>query len=424
MSVYRNLKGSFICDLACMHQHKWKANAEKILRGAWCPLCELQEASNGRLAALVRKKGGRILSPPNGPNQIAVFACELGHEWQAKRKKILGGSWCPTCVALKRRVPLAKYQQYARSKGGKCLTTKLVSLEDRVEFQCKEGHVWNPSRSTLNQRQWCPRCAPNRKITINELKEYAKSRGGECLVQVFLGPRRKVIWRCGVGHEWLASPICVLNNRSWCPECHVSSRRLGIEEMKKMATDRGGQCLSTRYENSSSKLRWRCAEGHVFWAQPNHIRSSSSWCPQCALDRVEKRLTIEDMQARAKARGGLCISKEYKGVFEPLLWQCEKGHRWETAPVHIQQGRWCHFCARKHRRSLEDIRALAESRGGKCLAKSYRSNKDKLSWECGAGHRWEASFNGVSRGSWCPFCAGNRPKATDGKLVTASEMAR
>ena len=40
--------------------------------------------------------------------------------------------------------------------------------------------------------------------------------------------------------------------------------RLTIEEMKKIATDRGGKCLSHVYINGLNRLKWQCANGHTF----------------------------------------------------------------------------------------------------------------------------------------------------------------
>ncbi|WP_373322126.1 zinc-ribbon domain-containing protein [Paraburkholderia adhaesiva] len=45
---------------------------------------------------------------------------------------------------------------------------------------------------------------------------------------------------------------------------------------------RTGECLSERYVNNETKLRWRCAKGHEWEAVPASV-IKGSWCPQCAI---------------------------------------------------------------------------------------------------------------------------------------------
>ena len=59
------------------------------------------------------------------------------------------------------------------------------------------------------------------------------------------------------------------------------SRRLTIEEMQALAAKKGGKCLSTQYINAMTKLKWQCAEGHIWEARPNNIKNGGTWCPEC-----------------------------------------------------------------------------------------------------------------------------------------------
>ena len=59
------------------------------------------------------------------------------------------------------------------------------------------------------------------------------------------------------------------------------SRRLTIEEMQALAAKKGGKCLSTQYINSKIKLKWQCAEGHIWEATPSSIKNGGTWCTEC-----------------------------------------------------------------------------------------------------------------------------------------------
>jgi len=200
-------------------------------------------------------------------------------------------------------------------------------------------------------------------------------------------------------------------------------KRLSIHDMCVLAQLRGGKCLSTNYVNNTTKLKWQCSEGHSWEATPKNIRKGV-WCSRCA---GVHPYTIQDMQALAEQRGGRCISKEYTNVKQHLSWQCKEGHTWEATPGSVVSGRWCRICGFKrsadsHRGTIEEMRSLAEKRGGKCLSTNYVNNTTKLKWQCSEGHSWEATPNNIKKGRWCPTCA--RRKRADARRGTIEEMHR
>ena len=77
---------------------------------------------------------------------------------------------------------------------------------------------------------------------------------------------------------WEATPR-VVKQGSWCPEC-AGTIRLSIAEMQQMAEERGGKCLSDKYVDLSTKVKWQCAKGHVWEAAIRDIKEGS-WCPEC-----------------------------------------------------------------------------------------------------------------------------------------------
>ena len=40
--------------------------------------------------------------------------------------------------------------------------------------------------------------------------------------------------------------------------------------------------------------------------------------------------TIEEMQKLAEERGGKCLSKKYRNRYSKLTWQCKEGHQWDA----------------------------------------------------------------------------------------------
>ena len=176
-----------------------------------------------------------------------------------------------------------------------------------------------------------------------------------------------------------------------------------IDQMHEIAEERGGECLSFNCKSNSEKLRFECIKGHVWEAVPYNIKSGT-WCPVCA--GIYKK-TIKEMHQRVNARGGKCLSTEYINSKTKILLECEKGHQWEATPNAIKKKTWCPHCARKVKRTIEEMHQIAKDRGGRCLSDTYNDGHTKLLWECSEGHQWEAASVRVRlQGSWCSTCAG------------------
>jgi hypothetical protein len=123
-----------------------------------------------------------------------------------------------------------------------------------------------------------------------------------------------------------------------------------------------------------------------------------------------KKLTIEEMHEIAEERGGKCLSDSYVNALTKLTWECAKGHQWEAKPNDVKGGTWCQKCAGKAKGTIEEMRSIAEERGGKCLSESYVNSKTKLLWECGKGHKWDVTPDSIKSGRWCRKCANRARK--------------
>ena len=55
----------------------------------------------------------------------------------------------------------------------------------------------------------------------------------------------------------------IKDNDAWCPQCY-GNVLMTLDECKDVAISKGGECLSTEYVNSQTKMKWKCSEGHVW----------------------------------------------------------------------------------------------------------------------------------------------------------------
>ena len=292
-------------------------------------------------------------------------------------------------------------QVLANTRGGQCLSKEYTNNYTKLTWQCKEGHQWDAVPASVKRGKWCPTCGGAQKGTLEEMQRIAEGKGGLCLSRKYTNNYSKLRWQCKEGHQWDAVPGSVTRG-FWCPFC-AGHHKGTIEEMQRIAEARAGKCLSREYTNKRSKLIWQCKEGHQWDATPGSV-TRGCWCPSCARNRLKG--TLEEMRKVAEGRGGKCLSMEYVNDQTRLNWQCRDGHRWKATPNNVKQGHWCPDCAAGRQiGTIKEMRRIAASRAGKCLSAEYVNGQTKLTWQCKEGHHWKALPRNIKQGHWCPRCA-------------------
>lgn len=348
----------------CNKGHTWKASYHGVRGGTWCNICSTKRAADMLRLSIddchktAKKRNGFCLSESYKNSQTNLtWKCEEGHIWEATYANIRKGTWCKKCsqkqTSFKRRTSIDFFKNYAISKKGKCLSEEYVNQKTRLKFECDKGHVWETSGGSIKGgKTWCPICAGTFRITTKELIEEK------------------------------------------------------LNELRNIAESKGGECLSTTYINSKKKLKFQCKNGHK-WETSAYVIKNGAWCNACAVKKVsdEQRDTIEDFIKIIEKKGGKCLSKTYLNATQSRIHvECEFGHRWFARPQGIKKGTWCRKCYGTAKSTLKEIQELAIERGGKCLSGSYKNDATKMEWLCSENHIWKATPNNIKRGKWCPTC--------------------
>ncbi len=180
---------------------------------------------------------------------------------------------------------LDQLQHIAEEHSGKCVSKEYRGSHTKLLWECSRGHRWEAIPAIIKRGTWCPECYYKKvKVTLNEMQQIAKERGGKCLSQSCNGSRTKLLWECSEGHRWRAAASNIKKG-TWCHRCYFNSRKSTIEDMQKIAKKHGGKCLSEEYENARTKLNWECSKGHIWKATPTNI-NQGKWCPACAGRKV------------------------------------------------------------------------------------------------------------------------------------------
>lgn len=296
----------------------------------------------------------------------------------------------------------------AESKGGTCDSTNFSSIFDSVNWFCGAGHRWRAKVITvLFHGQWCHRCSKAEREEKNRvlLEEAVHKRDGNILyLGVLSNQYGRHRFRCKDGHEFTTTLKAVVKTGTWCRRCGRKSIMKTIEDMWVRAAARGGLCLSTEYRGHMVHLEWECESGHRFLSRPRSVQNGY-WCQACG---GTKKLTIEEMHSIAESRGGKCLSLAYVNIAADLLWRCKRGHIWNASGGEVKYGNWCARCSGVKKKTIEEMKAFAVANGGQCLSDSYIGNKALLKWRCAKGHEWDECYNHTSlrKGGWCRKCSG------------------
>jgi hypothetical protein len=122
------------------------------------------------------------------------------------------------------KLDISQMKTLARKRGGKCISTLYVSSGVALLWECANGHRWGPVPSSIRKGTWCPECARNQRLTLEQFQDLASKRGGACLSVAYKNERTALYWCCAYGHEWEGVPAKIKRG-SWCPTCARIARR-------------------------------------------------------------------------------------------------------------------------------------------------------------------------------------------------------
>lgn len=371
---------------------------------------------------------------------------------------------------------LRKCRNAAKLKGGVCTSLFRKKRQWFARCRCKMGHLWSQRAYYISRGQWCWDCAHHSEnATPAAMHSLAESRGGKFLSKNWKGTGVKHRWKCGLGHTWHAKPNSITQGR-WCPECsgrlsericrtyfetifrsrfppawpkwltnsrgHFMeldgySKRLslafefqGIQHYKSTRIfHKGNRDVQLQRLDDARKRRLCQTNGVRLFLVPYTLQHKRypefilAACRRLGIKvptvsrnfKVDLRKTfspdaLEQLRSIAQRRGGTLLADTYLGSNKPIPWSCVKGHAWAATPSSIKMGSWCPVCSKKSKWSLVDIGAWATENGLQCLSKRYTHNRQRLEWACPKGHVWHAQWNSVRIGSRCPDCAGTRKK--------------
>lgn len=393
----------------CYMKHEFIAPYNVIKRTSqWCPECKLY------LGERITKKIFEILfehefkkTKPPWLNRMEIDGLynNIGFEYDGAQHHIFYSHYYKSEEEFKKRQQMDKLKDDLCESNGVILlripyTVKHEDICSYIIKLCDEKNINIPNRVDIDIKNLKGVYTPNLEKLI-ELRNMVTEKGGILLDDEYISAVSIIRIECSDGHIF-ETYYKNIKSGYWCKYCRgYLPYNEKLKEMKQLAAKKGGKCLSDEYKGTNIKLTWECKEGHQWNATPKSI-VRGSWCLKCVVH--ETKYTIEDAKALAISKGGKCLSTKYINYTSKLQWQCEKGHIWYASYDAITK-HWCGNCAKNKQFTIEIMQEVAKQYAGTCESKEYVRIKEKLNWKCRKGHTWSASGVSVMTNNvWCQDC--------------------
>ncbi len=220
--------------------------------------------------------------------------CEKGHSFQISLSNILGNHWCAECGGTKKlTIEYVKEKIEELRPGTICNFTEYKNVDTKLDLICNKGHNYSVTFSDIKQGYWCAECACCKKYTIEDVKKYIKEKYPKAIVKskeyIDNGSKLEIV--CENGHIYEPT-FSSIKSGKWCSEC-CGTKRHTIEYVKNYIEKNhpGAICNSVEYKNSHTKLEVICENGHKYITTFDNIQREH-WCPKCAELKSEKYIRL------------------------------------------------------------------------------------------------------------------------------------
>lgn len=373
----------------CSLGHEWNATIHNRTRsGTGCPYCANRRLLSGfndvatRYPFLLDEWSDKNRSSPDktlaSGNSVLWWKCSLGHEWAVKLyHRVNSRSGCPYCA--NKRV-LAGYNDLATTHPHLVMewsqsndtspSEHTAGTMTKVWWKCENDHEWFASinaRTSSRGGRGCPYCT-NKKVlagyndlatTHPEIAKEWSAKNKNSPTEITAGSKKKCLWVCSLGHEWLATPEKRKQGRG-CPTCANKVVEPGFNDLKTTAPLLAKQWSTKNYISpdqvsvgSKTEFIWVCNNNHEWLASPHARARGDNGCPFCTGKRVMP--DFNDLLSRYPHLADEWSKKNELGPDEIVAgskthrwWICAKGHEWRATPDNRTRAKsGCPHCARR-----------------------------------------------------------------------------
>ena len=154
------------------------------------------------------------------------------------------------------------------------------------------GHEWETSVKARSNGEKCPICSGARVVAgINDLSTLKPELASEWSeeneikpTEVSIGSHKKVIWKCKLGHEWIATVKSRTIKKTGCPYCSHNKVLAGFNDLATLFpevadewSDKNEKKPTEVMAFANSKAWWKCRTCGYEWNTLISTRSYGKW---------------------------------------------------------------------------------------------------------------------------------------------------
>lgn len=439
----------------CRKGHEWQAVIANRNDGDGCPYCSGRYAVIGKndlqtinptLAEEWNYEKNSGLTPrdvlPNS-NKKVWWKCSKGHEWQTTINNRNGGNGCPVCnserhtsfpeyalIYYLRKYSLEAIHLY-KARGYE-LDIYIPSKRIAIEY---DGYLWhkNKTKQDLTKNYRCVK-EGIKLYRIREGLPPLNDSSVDYIVQKYQTDLSEILQKClseiigtDIDVDIKRDAIAIENLREHV-EKEASFLLSSPEAAKEWNYEKNGKLKPESFTaNSNKKVWWKCSKGHE-WRAIIANRNKGIGCPYCSGRYVVKGetdlQTINPTLAKEwnyEKNNGLRPDAFTVSSGQKVWWRCSKGHEWQAAIAHRNNGRGCPYCSGRYvikgENDLQTVNPILakewnyEKNDGLTPVDVMPNSGKKVWWKCSNGHEWQATIDHRNKGTGCPQCAREKRKS-------------
>lgn len=293
------------------------------------------------------------------------------------------------------------------SKNGDLSPSEVTSFSAKsIWWVCPKGHEWEASAyDRVHHGRKCVLCINTRNGSLADrfpetIAIWHPTKNGNLTPHdIAYGSKRIYWWQCENGHEVEAFPRNVIKGLK-CVACKNGSDapdrsafHSSLHPTKNAVSD-----ISQIIRKSTEILVWVCEHGHEWNSDMRKQINCGFTCPQCMKSLVATEPKLAALFHPTK-NGELSIYDLTKKTYQPLWWECENGHEWESTWQTLRdKGSECTFCKTSIVATHPEIAALWHPTKNALDVKYFTEKKShQVWWQCEHGHEWEETFQTLRR---------------------------
>lgn len=374
---------------------------------------------------LARSRGGKCLSKKyvNSHSKLD-WQCSKMHTWEARPYIVIGaknkkGTWCPYCSG-NIGTTVQTLQKLAKSRGGKFLSKTYTKSHSVHRWQCANGHTFTSTPSSVKTGKWCPECS---------------SFMGERFCRILFESIFKVKFKKSYPRWLTTKEGNQLELDGYNPKLKLAFEHHGNQHYKFIKMYHKNLETFQQQQDRDKQKRFLCESHGITLIEIPEVQAGLALkdLKGFVMAELEKsKLILTDSQRNLEVdyskvyiktkheeylnnlkkivvlKKGKLLTKGYLGSKVPHEFKCVSKHTFQMIPNGVLSGQWCPQCGGSIKGTIEDVIAIVEAKGGKCLDSKYINNHTPIAIECSKGHTWKAALSHLKNGHWCPYCAKNK----------------